>query len=83
MPCLLTGQAKLASVPSGGGGGAAAPAGGADAGGKSKLTAFYSTGSTQCCPASSMHGRPCLKLTFMKYPAIHTRYSVSNCTISN
>ena len=67
MPCLLTGQAKLASVPSGGGGGggAAAPAGGADAGGKSKFTAFYSTGCTQCCPASSMHGRPCLKLTYV------------------
>ena len=25
----------------------------------------------------------CLKLKFMQYPAIHTNYSVSNCTISN
>ena len=24
-----------------------------------------------------------LKLTFMQYPAIHTNYSLSNCTISN
>ena len=34
---------------------------------------------TWCCIEFNMS----LKLTFTKYPAIHTNYSLSNCTISN